>query len=198
MTDDIPKDASILRCWVKKSWSTSKKVGLWFGGIAVALIAAYVTWLGLTSETAERIWLAATGWFSSVIAGISNYITTIPPVVFWGSIAVSTVVVAILGYSLAWCMARNLTEEDWKSDKANAVAALTLAALILAAPTLAALTLIVLTLIVLTPILTLIVLTLIVLPLAALSVDPVDKITIWYYIFRFIGAYLNYRGRVKK
>jgi hypothetical protein len=36
-----------------------------------------------------------------------------------------------------------------------------------------------------------------VLVLLALALDPVDKITIWYYIFRFGGAWINYRKRTK-
>ena len=132
--DDIPKDAPLLRCWLKKSWSTSKKVGLWL------VISAYVA-----------------------------CIAAIPPLVFWGSVIVGVIAVGVLGYSLVWCMVRNLQDCDWKSDTAIIVALAALAAL----TALAALALI---------------------ALPALADNPKSS---WYYVFRFIGAYLNYRKRMK-
>ena len=125
--DDIPKDAPLLRCWLKKSWSTSKKVGLWL------VISAYVA-----------------------------CIAAIPPLVFWGSVIVGVIAVGVLGYSLVWCMARNLQDSDWGSDTATAI---TSAALVLA--------------------------------LAALATSADNPASSWYYVFRFIGAYLNYRKRMK-
>ena len=166
MTDDTQKDAPLLRCWLKKSWSTSKKVGLWLGGIAVVLIAAYVAWLGLTSQISAKIWAASTGWCGSIISGILNYIATIPPLVFWGSVIVITAIAVILGYSLAWCIARNLQDSDWESDPAIN------SALVLVLAVLAAL----------------------VLALATSADNPESS---WYYVFRFLGAYLNYRERTK-
>ena len=186
--DDIPKDAPLLRCWLKKSWSTSKKVGLWLGGIAVVLISAYVAWLGLTSQIAAKIWAAVTGWYSSIIAGISNYIAAIPPLVFWGSVIVGVIAVGVLGYSLVWCMARNLQDSDWGSDTATAI---TSAALVLALPALA----LALAALATSAALALIALALIALPALATSAD--NPASSWYYVFRFIGAYLNYRKRMK-
>ena len=161
--DDIPKDAPLLRCWLKKSWSTSKKVGLWLGGIAVVLIAAYVAWLGLTSQIAAKIWAEVTGWCGAIISGILDYIAAIPPLVFWGSVVVGAIIVGVLGYSLVWCVARNLQDCDWASDTATTFAAATIAAAI--AATIAA------------------------------AID--DRSSMWYYAFRFLGAYLNYRKRMK-
>ena len=207
MTDDTQKDAPLLRCWLKKSWSTSKKVGLWLGGIAVVLISAYVAWLGLTSQIAAKIWAAVTGWYSSIIAGISNYIAAIPPLVFWGSVIVGVIAVGVLGYSLVWCMVRNLQDCDWKSGTAIIVAlaltALTALAAIAALLALTALTallaltaLTVLTaLTALTALIALTTLALIALPVLATSAgNPASS---WYYVFRFVGAYLNYRKRTK-
>ena len=180
MTDDTQKDAPLLRCWLKKSWSTSKKVGLWLGGIAVVLIAAYVAWLGLTSQTAAKIWAALTGWCGSIISGILNYIAAIPPLVFWGSVVVVVAMVTIFGYSLTWCMARNLQDSDWESDPAiNSAHAL--AALVLALAHALALALALA----------------LVLALAALVALADNPKSSWYYVFRFIGAYLNYRERTK-
>ena len=131
--DDIPKDAPLLRCWLKKSWSTSKKVGLWL------VISAYVA-----------------------------CIAAIPPLVFWGSVIVGVIAVGVLGYSLVWCMARNLQDCDWKSDTATAI---TSAAITFALTALAA--------------------------IAFAAIATEDKSSMWYYAFRFLGAYLNYRNRIK-
>ena len=174
--DDIPKDAPLLRCWLKKSWSTSKKVALWLGGIAVVLIAAYVAWLGLTSQISAKIWAASTGWCGSIISGILNYIATIPPLVFWGSVVVVVAMVTIFGYSLTWCMARNLQDSDWGSDTATAIAfaAIAFAAFAFAAFAFAAFA------------------------FAAIAITFADNPkSSWYYVFRFVGAYLNYRKRTK-
>ena len=192
MTDDTQKDAPLLRCWLKKSWSTSKKVALWLGGIAVVLIAAYVAWLGLTSQISAKIWAALTGWCGSIISGILNYIATIPPLVFWGSVIVGVIAVGVLGYSLVWCMARNLQDSDWGSDTATAItsAALILTLLVLALTALAALVALTALALIALP-----VLALIALPALATSAD--NPASSWYYVFRFIGAYLNYRKRMK-
>ena len=151
--DDIPKDAPLLRCWLKKSWSTSKKVGLWL------VISAYVA-----------------------------CIAAIPPLVFWGSVIVGVIAVGVLGYSLVWCMVRNLQDCDWKSDTAIIVALALTALAALAAITSAALA----ALAALVALAALTALALIALP--ALADNPKSS---WYYVFRFIGAYLNYRKRMK-
>jgi len=104
---DIPKDASLLRCAIEKSWSVSKKIGLWLGGIAIALIACYAIYLGATSQTASTIWSDFTG-----------FIALIP----WELWAVIIGIGAIFGYSLVWCMARNLTDKDWQSETAKNIA----------------------------------------------------------------------------
>ena len=189
--DDIPKDAPLLRCWLKKSWSTSKKVALWLGGIAVVLIAAYVAWLGQTSQISAKIWAASTGWCGSIISGILNYIATIPPLVFWGSVIVITAIAVILGYSLAWCIARNLQDSDWESDPAiNSAVALVLVLALAALAAIAALALV----LVLAALAALALAALATLAALALADNPKSS---WYYAFRFLGAYLNYRKRMK-
>ena len=189
--DDIPKDAPLLRCWLKKSWSTSKKVGLWLGGIAVVLIAAYVAWLGLTSQIAAKIWAEVTGWCGAIISGILDYIAAIPPLVFWGSVIVGVIVVGVLGYSLAWCMARNLQDSDWESDPAiNSALVLVVALALAALAAIAALALV----LVLAALAALVLVALAALAALALADNPKSS---WYYVFRFIGAYLNYRKRMK-
>jgi len=98
MTNDpeITKDASLLRCAIKKSWSVSKKIGLWLGGIAVALVACYVIYLGATSQTAATVWANFTGWCSSAAGIITGFIALVP----WELWVVLLGITAIFGYSL--------------------------------------------------------------------------------------------------
>lgn len=91
---------------LKRVGASQRKLGYGSGSIAVAVIAAYCAWLGLTSQT----------------------VATIPPMIFWGSVGIGTAIALILGYSLAWCMARNFTGEDWRSDIAENVVLAALAA----------------------------------------------------------------------
>ena len=63
-----------------------------------------------------------------------------------------------------------LTEDDWKSQEADDFALAIAIALALALAFAIAFT---------------------------LAVDPVSKITVWYYVFRFPGAYAHYRRRMK-
>ena len=201
MTDDTQKDAPLLRCWLKKSWSTSKKVGLWLGGIAVVLIAAYVAWLGLTSQTAAKIWAALTGWCGSIISGILNYIAAIPPLVFWGSVVVVVAMVTIFGYSLTWCMARNLQDSDWGSDTATAIAfaaiAFAIAITFVAIASAITITFAAIAFTAITFVATTITFAAIAFAAIAISFATEDKSSMWYYAFRFLGVYLNYRNRIK-
>ena len=159
MPDDIPKDLPLLQCWLKKSWSTSKKVGLYLGVVAIIYIAGYIAWLGLTSQTTGKIWLIFIGWCNTIYTALIVVVASVPWEI-WVAIAVFAI---ILIHSSLWCIARKLTDEDWESSKANAVAPVAVAV----AP-------------------------------VAVAADPVDKKTIGYYIFRFVGAYRNYRNRIKQ
>ncbi|MGA7833486.1 MAG: hypothetical protein WCA21_21240, partial [Terracidiphilus sp.] len=128
-----------------------------------------------------------------VISAYVACIAAIPPLVFWGSVIVGVIAVGVLGYSLVWCMARNLQDSDWGSDTATAI---TSAALVLALPALA----LALAALATSAALALIALALIALALAALialATSADNPASSWYYVFRFIGAYLNYRKRMK-
>ena len=129
--EELKSEPSLMRCWLKKSYSVSVKVGMYLGGIAVAFIAAYVVWLGATSQKAAEIWAAFTSWCGSASAILSNLIGSVP----WPVWAALAVIGAIVGYSGAWCLARRFTNEDWQSDEAkNAFAFAAFAALATASP----------------------------------------------------------------
>jgi hypothetical protein len=179
-TDEIPKDASFGKCWQKKSWSVTKKFLLYVAYGIIGVFAAICICFGLIAiwqtgirvlaelEVATSPVLSEIGSFiASIVSSVEItsgnffvYLGSLPWWITYGIGGFAVVIVVILGYSALWCMARDLTEEDWKSKQANdfAFAALALAA----------------------------------------DADPVQKITMWYYVFRFFGAYAHYRKRVKE
>ena len=126
--DEIPQDANLLRCTVKKSWSMTKHLILYVSYIIDGIAAVILAFFGIVgiwqalSPIAEWLWCALTGalfavpwWCYVIVLGLA----TIPV------------------YSALWCMARNLTDEDWQSEQAKkfledalaALAALAFAAL---------------------------------------------------------------------
>ena len=164
ISDEITKDESLLRCTIKKSISVLKKVGLYVLyavviGVAIAGLG-YVGYIGLP---------VIMGICSVLITSLISLLVSIPWYYYVGAVAIAVIPV----YSFLWCIARDLTDEDWRSKAANN------AALALADSAIA---------------LTLIAFAAFALALVAfalalvLAFDPVNKITIWYYIFRFVGA----------
>ena len=160
-TEEQSTNNSLLHCTLKKSGQVLKKVVLYASYAIVALAVVAVICYG-----AIAVYHAIVPWAAS----IWQFLIAVP----WYMYAIIVVIAAIPVYSVLWCIARDLTEVDWKSNAANVFAfaafafavafafALALPAFALALP--AAL-------------------------FAALFVlDPVDHITIWYYIFRFPGA----------
>ena len=121
INEELLNEPSLLRCTLKKSRAVSKKIGLWLGGIAVGLITCYCVYLGVTSSAAANF----TGWCISAAGTIAGVMLLVP----WELWAIVIGVVSILVYSLVWCMARNLTDEDWESKIAKNVELATLSAL---------------------------------------------------------------------
>lgn len=186
--EELKSEPSLMRCWLKKSYLVSKKVGLWLGGFAVAIIAAYVIWLGATSQKAAEIWTVFTSWCGSASAILSNLIGSVP----WPIWAAIVIIGTIIGYSGAWCLARRFTYEDWQSNIAKSAIyalALTLCVLALALYALAlalyALALYALALTVAFCAVTLI-------------LTNSDSSSSAYFVGRFFGAYLHYRKRTKE
>ena len=161
---------SLLKCTLKKGAATFWKHLKYAAWIAVGL--AVMVGLYLMGTAILPLAMTVLALVEIVTSNILAVLASVP----WWVYALAAVPVAYLGYGFLWCVARDLIEDDWKSDAANAFA-LTLAAFALAlAPAL-------------TPALTLAALALAFAALAAIfTVDPVDKITVWYFIFRFPGA----------
>ena len=114
------EDKSLLKCTIKKSVDVLKKVVLYglYSAVTIILITAiaavgYLVWLGfhssLVSDTISVIWL--------ILTSLGTIVLAIPWYVYVGVIAL----LAIPVYSLVWCIARELTEEDWESGEAATV-----------------------------------------------------------------------------
>jgi len=115
MTDEeIPKDVSLLRCTVKKSQQVFAKIVLLVSYVIVALAL-----LGCG-------YLLFTGVLIPIISLVVAAILSIP----WYYYVAGIAILAIPVYSFLWCIARELTDEDWDSGEAKAlVVALIIAAL---------------------------------------------------------------------
>jgi hypothetical protein len=117
------EDKSLLKCTIKKSVDVLKKVVLYglYSAVTIILITAiaavgYLVWLGFNSSLATII-------YSSII----SLLVSIPWYVYIGVVAV----LAIPVYSLVWCIARELTDEDWKSGEAATVSVISAIAITL-------------------------------------------------------------------
>ena len=168
-------DKSLLRCTIKKSVDVAKKIGKYAAGTALGILAAVLVIYG-----AIGIWTIAADPAYKYLTAIVSFLFSIP----WYYYAGVAAIAAIPVYSFLWCVARELTEEDWESNEAKTFARFTLVALALALT------------FSLTFSLTLTLFTLFALALAplALALAPLAADT---KAFLFIGAYLHYRKRVK-
>ena len=107
MIEEIPKDVSLLRCTLKKSEQVFSKVVLL---VSYAIVVLALLGCGYLLFTGVLI----------------PSIVVIPWYYYLAGIAILVIPV----YSFLWCIARELTDEDWDSGEAKAlVVALIIAAL---------------------------------------------------------------------
>jgi uncharacterized membrane protein len=166
-------DKSLLRCTIKKSVDVAKKIGKYAAGTALGILAAVLVIYG-----AIGIWTIAADPAYKYLTAIVSFLFSIPWYCYAGIVAIAAIPV----YSLLWCVARELTEEDWESNEAAylALTALVALALALALASLALASL---------PLALAFLALALALALASLATDT--------KAFLFIGAYLHYRKRVK-
>ena len=181
-------DKSLLKCTIKKSTDVLKKVMLYASYTVVALTAIAIGYFGAIKlwEPIVNVFSVAISAIWSIIISIGTILLIVPWYVYAGAIAL----LAIPVYSLVWCIAKELTDEDWKSDIAQGIA------LVLASIPIT-FVLIALTLVLAFPPITLAPIALafipIVLALIAFILIATDS-----EIFLFPGAYLHYRKRMKE
>ncbi len=175
MTDNT--DRSLLRCTYKKSIDTTKKLVLW-ASYAIVGIAAFAALLYVaislgamlvspTTSLALRIYEFVSYGFSVII----SVLLFIPWYVYAGIV----IIAAIPTYSFLWCVGKELTEEDWKSNKAYGVGWLLIVALYL----------------VMILVGCILDLRLLVIIIGALIINFEQT-----RVFSFLGAYLRYRKRI--
>lgn len=123
MTQNIP-DKSLFRCTLKKSADVTAKVVLYASYAVVGVTAAVLAIYGMLACCAA-IWELikdAVHYLAYIIAngvvGGLALLVSIPWYVYAGVVAVAAIPV----YSFLWCVARELTEEDYQSDTAKVVA----------------------------------------------------------------------------
>ena len=95
-------DPSLLRCVVKKSAQVVKKCAIVVTVLAAITIVGYGVYLLLPV-------------FITIAGMIVSAIISIPWYYYVGAVAIAVIPV----YSFLWCIARDLTDEDWGSGAAN-------------------------------------------------------------------------------
>lgn len=186
-------NASLLQCTMKKSKQVLWEV-LKYGVYLVAGVLAITFCIYGVIALYELI-LPVSAIFLLNITLVWQFLVAVPWYVYAGIMGVAAIPV----YSLLWCIARDLTEEDWKSDTAKGFAACTLLLscvlsisffiLIMISPTISiASNLLALT------ILSTFAAIVLAGSIFVYAIDPVNPITRWYYVFRFFGAaYHHYK-----
>jgi hypothetical protein len=160
-------DPSLLRCTVKKSIQVIKKLSLYVVALAALAIIGYGIYLGLPTLT------MIAGMVVDVLVSIVTVLVSIPWYYYVGAV----VIAAIPTYSFIWCVARNLTDEDWNSDTAKnvAVAAVAFTAVAAVAFTFAA----------------------VAVAAVAVAAFAFTAVAVDTKTLLFIGAYLHYWKRMK-
>ena len=153
---------SLLKCTLKKSPQVLWKIVLRGSYVIVGLTAAAIAYY-----LAIQLYLREIQPLIGIIAGA---LASVP----WYYYAGAGVIAAIPIYSFLWCVARDLTQEDWKSGAANNSAAAITFATIATITTFA-------TIATITTFATIATIT-------TFAIDPVESTTVWYYIVRFPGA----------
>jgi len=115
--EEIPKDVSLLRCTLKKSEQVFAKVILLVSYAIVVLSLLGCGYLLFTGVLIPIISPVVT----AIIAGIWTIVAVIL-IIPWYYYLAGIAILVIPVYSFLWCIARELTEEDWNSKEAKNVA----------------------------------------------------------------------------
>lgn len=117
--DDLLKEPNIFKCTVKKTTSVFLRHILYASYVIIALAV-----IGIGYLTATKILIPIALPF---IVALIAVLLSIP----WYWYVILGIPVAYVGYGYFWCVARRLTEEDWKSKSGdNFVAFITIFAFV--------------------------------------------------------------------
>lgn len=114
MVDEIPNDASLLRCTYAKSKHTTLKLLIYGVGITGVVITSIITnYLFYTISTIcsnlTSIWLTE---LKSGLIYICSHVFEILILVPWWIDLFIIAIIAIILYSFLWCLNRDITEDD--------------------------------------------------------------------------------------
>lgn len=98
---------SILKCTIKKSAHVTVRLILFAVVAAVFISGIYVIWTLVPATMA-----ALKAVIDLLASAVIDLLASVP----WFVYATAGVLVTIFGYSWAWCVAREFTEEDWGCD----------------------------------------------------------------------------------
>ena len=101
-------DKSLLRCTIKKSADVMKKLAKYAAYVLGTLIAGILALYG-----ALGVWAIAADPVYKIVDSIISFLFSIPWYYYAGVVAIAAIPV----YSFLWCVARELTEEDWESTR---------------------------------------------------------------------------------
>lgn len=110
MTDEKPK-TSILVCTLKKSVSVTKHIAKPVIGLLLCCVLVLVA-----SWYWDQIFPVITVVFTQLWEITKNIMFQMVAVPFWVW-GIVLAVFGIVGYSYAWCVAREITEEEWSAAK---------------------------------------------------------------------------------
>jgi len=162
MTYDQDK---LLACWRKKSIDVTAKLVL-YAAYGIDTLAVVIIAFLASVWTYENFYSPTVSLFNGIVSLVLLIIAFVP----WYVWLVVGVAVAILGYSYAWCVAREFNKEDWDcGDNISNLDWYTKIMLV----------------ILLVPI------------LIELSIKRDDVKAKTIYILMFPSAYLHYRKRIK-
>lgn len=123
MAEEPITDKSLVRCWMKKTASVSEKFIKYGSYLVVGLAASVIAFYGLIG-----VYEVIAPVVRAIIDGIWQVINQVIALFlglawYYQIVAVGVVVVipAIVTYSFLWCIARELTEDDWENENLSIV-----------------------------------------------------------------------------
>ena len=105
------EQGKLLACWRKKSIDVTAKLVLYAACVIDTLAVGIITFLA-SVWTYENFYSPTVGLFTGFASRVLLIVAFVPWYVWLGV----GVIVAILVYSYAWCVAREFTDEDWACE----------------------------------------------------------------------------------
>ena len=114
----MTEDKSLLKCTIRKSISVAERLVVYAAYLIVGVTIGTVAWVGIPYlwNTIITIWNEL--GIPAFVMSVYSMLVSISPLVY----AAISIPIGIIGYSLLWCINRELTTDDYTSDSAFVVA----------------------------------------------------------------------------